>query len=172
MGGRKRVAQEDINIPEAAHEVDGGYPVHVFYGEANWDLTVHIYGPIISSPRPRVTRFGAFMPADYKKHCAKLGSSMAYARGIYETSYKEWKADSAMWVDLAFWSPKMPGDLDNLIKTVLDAGQLSKGEPPGAELWTNDRQVIRLQADWIDVTDDFDWQTVVRVKQLPGKPKK
>ena len=169
MGGRKRVVQEDINIPEAAHEVVGGYPVYAFAEQDHWDLTVHVFGPIVSSPRPRVTRFGTFMPADYKKHCAKLGASLAYARGIYETSYGPWKVDSAMWVDLAFWSPKMTGDLDNLAKTVLDSAQLAKGEPSGAELWVNDRQVVRLCVDWIDVEDDFDWQTVVRIKQLPRK---
>lgn len=169
MGGRKRVATEDINVPCIADEVVGGYPVHAFAGQDAWDLTVHVFGPILSSPRPRVTRYGTFMPADYKKHCAKLGASLAYARGIYETSYGPWRVDSAMWVDLAFWSPKMPGDLDNLAKTVLDSAQLAKGEPSGAELWVNDRQVVRLCVDWIDVTDDFDWQTVVRIKQLPRK---
>lgn len=169
MGGRKRVVQEDINIPETAHDVVGGYPIDAFAGRDAWDLSVHVFGPIISSPRPRVTRFGTFMPTDYKKHCAKLGASLAYARGIYETAYGPWKVDAPMWVDIAFWCPTMTGDLDNLAKTVLDSGQLAKGEPSGAELWVNDRQVVRLCVDWIDVTDDFDWQTVIRIKQLPQK---
>lgn len=170
MGGRKRITQDDINVPEYATEVTGGYPVRVFVNELGWRMTAHIFAPVMASPRPRVTKFGTFMPTDYKKHCLKLGASMAYARGVFEAeTCSKWDATAQMSVDLAFWSPKMPGDIDNLAKTVLDAGQLAKGEPTGAELWANDRQITRLCADWLPVEDDFDWQTVVRINYLPSR---
>jgi Holliday junction resolvase RusA-like endonuclease len=56
--------------------------------------------------------------------------------------------DKVMKLDLSFWSPKMPGDLDNLAKTIMDAGQLHRGEESGAELWTNDKQIQSLAVSW------------------------
>jgi Holliday junction resolvase RusA-like endonuclease len=63
----------------------------------------------------------------------------------------------------------MPGDLDNLAKTFMDAAQLHKNEEPGAELWTNDRQVVSLSVDWIPTEDEeFCSQTVLRVQYSKG----
>ena len=163
MGGRKRLDPADINVPEMAHDVPKGYPVE-FWEQHRFDFVAHVFGPVMSSPRPRVTSRGTFMPADYRKHCDKLSASLAYCRGLYEAKHGSWACDSKMTLDLAFWCPKMPGDIDNLSKTVMDAGQLKKSEPPGAQLWTNDRQIVALSAEWIPVEDDFDWQTVVRIR--------
>jgi hypothetical protein len=75
-----------------------------------------------------------------------------------------------MRLDLAFWGERQCGDVDNLSKTVMDAGQLHRGEKPGAELWANDRQIRSLSVDWIDVEDDAAWsQLVVRVRMLPTR---
>ena len=71
-----------------------------------------------------------------------------------------------MEIDLAFWAARKPGDLDNLEKTILDAGQLHRGEAPGAELWSNDAQIVKLASEWIP-TDEPEWhQTVIRVRYL------
>ena len=68
---------------------------------------------------------------------------------------------------LGFWAPKQAGDLDNAAKTVMDAGQLHRGELPGAELWRNDSQIRSLTVDFI-ATDEPEWkQLVVRVRRLP-----
>ena len=72
-----------------------------------------------------------------------------------------------MRLDLAFWAPKQSGDLDNAAKTVMDAGQLHRGETPGAELWRNDSQIRSLTVDYIP-TDEPEWhQLVIRVRRLP-----
>lgn len=164
----KRPAIEDLDIPDSAHNVPKGYPTYAT-SDAMWNLQLHIYAPMIASPRPRVTMKGTFMPSDYTKHCRALGVSMAYARGIIETKYlgKTWDASAKMYVDLAFWAPALIGDLDNMAKTILDAGQLHKGEETGAELWTNDRQIHQLNIAYIAVDEPMLWQTVIRVKALP-----
>ena len=162
MPGRKKLDPADINTPAAAYEVPSGYPVQ-FWEQQQWEFVAHIFGPVMSSPRPRVTSRGTFMPTDYRKHCDKVSASLAYCRGLYESKHGPWPADRLMALDIAFWCPKMPGDIDNLSKTIMDAGQLKKGEPSGAELWANDRQIVCLTASWISVEDQFDWQTVVRI---------
>lgn len=168
---RRRIAAEDIHVPSFAHDVPGGYPVQVQTSPGlGWDMVVHIFGPHMSSPRPRVTSRGTFMPTEYRKHCERLGASLAYARGLVEADGLRWRADAPMRLDLAFWGERQLGDLDNLAKTVMDAGQLHRGEKPGAELWTNDRQIRSLCVDWIDVEDDAAWsQLVVRVRMLPTR---
>jgi Holliday junction resolvase RusA-like endonuclease len=164
----KRPAIEDLDVPDYAHDVPKGYPTYAT-SDAMWDLQIHIYAPMIASPRPRVTTKGTFMPSDYRKHCKMLGASMAYARGIVETKYlnKKWDAASKMLVDLAFWAPHLVGDLDNMAKTILDAGQLHKGEETGAELWTNDRQIHQLNIAYIATSEQLLWQTVIRVRPTP-----
>lgn len=164
----RRILAEDIHVPSFAHDVPGGYPVQVQTNPGlGWDMVVHVFGPHMSSPRPRVTSRGTFMPSDYRKHCERLGASLAYARGLVEADGLRWRADAPMRLDLAFWGEKQIGDLDNLAKTVMDAGQLHRGEKPGAELWANDRQIRSLSVDWIDVEDDAAWcQLVVRVRML------
>lgn len=166
---RRRILAEDIHVPSFAHDVPGGYPVQVQTSPGlGWDMVVHVFGPHMSSPRPRVTSRGTFMPAEYRKHCERLGASLAYARGLVEAEGKPWRPGAPMRLDLAFWGEKQIGDLDNLAKTVMDAGQLHRGEKPGAELWANDRQIRSLSVDWIDVEDDAAWcQLVVRVRMLP-----
>lgn len=167
----RRILAEDIHVPSFAHDVPGGYPVQVQTSPGlGWDMVVHVFGPHMSSPRPRVTSRGTFMPSDYRKHCERLGASLAYARGLVEADGLRWRADAPMRLDLAFWGEKQIGDLDNLAKTVMDAGQLHRGEKPGAELWANDRQIRSLSIDWIDVEDDAAWcQLVVRVRMLPTR---
>jgi uracil-DNA glycosylase family 4 len=92
---------------------------------------------MVPSPRPRVTGRGTFMPTTYRRHCAKLAASLAYARGLLEAGHfreaSPWQSAGPMRLDLAFWAPKQSGDLDNAAKTVMDAGQLHRGEAPGAE---------------------------------------
>lgn len=165
----RRILAEDIHVPSFAHDVPGGYPVQVQTSPGlGWDMVVHVFGPHMSSPRPRVTSRGTFMPSDYRKHCERLGASLAYARGLVEADGLRWRADAPMRLDLAFWGERQLGDLDNLAKTVMDAGQLHRGEEPGAELWRNDRQIRSLSVDWIAVEDDAQWsQLVVRVRALP-----
>ena len=115
------------------------------------------------------------MPGDYRKHCDKLAASLAYARGIYEQGYTSgilpnvWPASAQLALDLAFWSPRQVGDLDNLAKTVMDAGQLHRGEPTGAELWTNDRQIQSLSVEWVSVEEPEWMQTVLRVRHVEAK---
>jgi hypothetical protein len=72
------------------------------------------------------------MPSDYRKHCERLGASLAYARGLYEAEGKVWRSGAPMRLDLALWGETQNGDLDNLAKTVMDAAQLHRGEEPGA----------------------------------------
>ena len=164
----RRILAEDIHVPSFAHDVPGGYPVQVETSPGlGWDMVIHVFGPHMSSPRPRVTSRGTFMPADYRKHCERLGASLAYARGLVEADGLRWRSDAPMRLDLAFWGERQCGDLDNLAKTVMDAGQLHRGEKPGAELWANDRQIRSLSVDWIDVEDDAAWcQLVIRVRML------
>lgn len=165
----RRIKAEEIDVPSYAHDVPGGYPVYMTEA-IGWDMVVHVFAPHMASPRPRVTSRGTFMPTDYRKHCDKLGASLAYARGLYETTKRPWDANARMRVDLAFWGERMSGDLDNLAKTVMDAGQLHRGEEPGAELWANDRQIRALSVDWIDVEDDTQWsQLVIRVRAVPTR---
>lgn len=170
MDKRKRITREDINVPASAHVVPKGYPVHM-WEEMGWAMTCHIFAPIMPSPRPRVTTRGTFMPTEYRKHCSLLSASLAYARGMHEAKVKTWDSSVAMHLDLAFWSPKMPGDLDNLAKTIMDSGQLHKNEKPGAELWLNDKQIQKLTIDWIETEEPEWWQTVVRVKPIDQSKK-
>lgn len=165
----KRIDPDEISVPNYAHDVPGGYPVHA-WEQIDWPLVIHVYAPIMPSPRPRVTRRGTFMPADYRRHCDRLAASLAYARGLFESGHfgtcEPWDASRPMELDLAFWAARKPGDLDNLEKTILDAGQLHRGAAPGAELWLNDAQVVKLASEWIP-TDEPEWQqTVVRVRYL------
>lgn len=171
MKAKKKITADEINVPKYAHDVPGGYPVHVF-DQVPWAMIVHVYGPIMASPRPRVTSRGTFMPHDYRKHCDKLGASLAYARGLYENGNgtgvlpDPWPASAPLMLDIAFWAVRQPGDLDNLAKTVMDAGQLHRGEPSGAELWTNDRQIRNLSVAWVDCEDPEWTQTVIRIRHL------
>lgn len=165
----KRLSADAVHVPDYAHEVPGGYSVHVLDAHP-WDLILHVYAPILSSPRPRVTSRGTFMPSDYRKHMGRLSATMAYARGLYESGHLgelgPWASGEAMRLDLAFWSPTQVGDLDNLAKTIMDAGQLHRGEEPGAELWRNDRQIRGLVVDWVP-TDEPEWhQTVIRIQVI------
>jgi len=166
---RRRIAAEDIHVPSFAHDVPHGYPVQVQTSPGlGWDLVVYVFAPHMPSPRARVTSRGTFMPSDYRKHCERLGASLAYARGLYEAEGKVWRSGAPMRLDLALWGETQNGDLDNLAKTVMDAAQLHRGEEPGAELWQNDRQIRSLSVDWIDVEDDAAWcQLVLRVRMLP-----
>jgi len=168
MDKRKRITQDDINVPASAHTVPKGYPVHM-WEEMGWAITCHIFAPIMPSPRPRVTSRGSFMPTEYRKHCSMLSASLAYARGLHENRHsvhRDWDSSAKMHLDLAFWAPKMPGDLDNLAKTIMDAGQLHKNEKPGAELWANDKQIHKLGVDWIETEEPEWWQTVIRIRPL------
>ena len=170
MDKRKRITREDINVPASAHVVPKGYPVHM-WDEMGWSMTCHVFAPIMPSPRPRVTTRGTFMPTEYRKHCSLLSVSLAYARGMHEAKVKTWDSSVPMHLDLAFWSPKMPGDLDNLAKTIMDSCQLHKNEKPGAELWLNDKQVQKLTIDWIETEEPEWWQTVVRIKPIEQSKK-
>jgi Holliday junction resolvase RusA-like endonuclease len=58
----------------------------------------------------------------------------------------------------------MPGDLDNLAKTIMDAGQLHRGEDPGAELWTNDKQIQSLAVSWKASVEPTFYLTMLHVK--------
>lgn len=164
---KRRLKAEDISVPAFAHDVPGGYPVYT--SEAiGWEIVAHVFAPHMPSPRPRVTSRGTFMPTEYRQHCEKLAATLAYVRGLYEARKAPWTAEAAMRLDLAFWGETQTADLDNLAKTVMDAGQLHRGEEPGAELWKNDRQIRSLSVDWIAVEDDAQWsQLVVRVHVLP-----
>lgn len=167
----RRITAADVHVPSFAHDVPGGYPVQVQTDPPlGWDLVVYVFAVHMASPRPRVTSRGTFMPSDYRKHCERLGASLAYARGLYEAKGRTWNASAPMRLDLALWGERQCGDLDNLAKTVMDAAQLHRGEEPGAELWTNDRQIRSLSIDWIDVEDDAAWcQLVLRVRMLPTR---
>ena len=166
---KRRLKAEEISVPAFAHDVPGGYPVYT--SEAiGWDIVAHIFAPHMPSPRPRVTSRGTFMPTEYRQHCEKLAATLAYVRGLYEARKAPWTAGATMRLDLAFWGETQTADLDNLAKTVMDAGQLHRGEEPGAELWKNDRQIRSLSVDWIAVEDDAQWsQLVVRVHALPTR---
>ena len=159
----KRFDAEDIDVPTYADEVKDGYPTAAFVDEAG-SLRVHVFAPVMASPRPRVTTRGTFMPPDYRKHCDKLSCSLAHARGVYEGHLVSWPAASIMSLDLSFCCPKMPGDLDNLAKTIMDAGQLHRGEDPGAELWTNDKQIQSLAVSWKASVEPTFYLTMLHVK--------
>lgn len=159
----KRFDAEDIDVPTYADEVKDGYPTAAFVDEIG-DLRIHVYAPVMASPRPRVTTRGTFMPSDYRKHCDKLSCSLAHARGVYEGHLVSWPAGSVMSLDLSFCCPKMPGDLDNLAKTIMDAGQLHRGEDPGAELWTNDKQIQSLAVSWKASVEPSFYLTMLHVK--------
>lgn len=165
----KRINQDQISVPIYADDVPAGYPTHV-WEQIDWPLVIHVYAPIMPSPRPRVTRRGTFMPTDYRRHCDRLAASLAHARGLIEGGHfgacEPWDSSRPMEVDLAFWAARKPGDLDNLEKTILDAGQLHRGEAPSKELWANDAQVVKLASEWIP-TDEPEWhQTVIRVRYV------
>lgn len=166
---KRRLTAEDVSVPAYAHDVPGGYPVYATRDPGlGWDLVAHVFCPHMPSPRPRVTKRGTFMPAEYRDHTEALAASLAYARGLLEATGCAWDSAAPMRLDLAFWGEHQLGDLDNLAKTVMDAGQLHRGEEPGAELWKNDRQIRSLSVDWIAVEDDAQWsQLVVRVRALP-----
>lgn len=159
----RRIQIEDIHVPSDAEDIPNGYPA-LIWTTNEWDLQITIYAPILPSPRARVTSRGTFLPSDYRKHCVKLGATMAYARGVYESSQGKWNPDARMQLCLSFCSPKKPGDNDNMEKTIMDAGQLQKKEPPGAELWTNDRQIDDLRSKWKDSGDPQWWLTQIRIK--------
>lgn len=160
----RRLTKDDLNIPEYAEDVPKGYPVHA-YAEEAWRMVATIYGPIMASPRPRVTSRGTFMPTDYRKHCDAVAASLAFARGAWESEYgTPWDPSRNFEVTMAFNSHKLRGDLDNLAKTIMDAGQLHKNEPSGAEIWSNDRQIIKLSLSWVE-TDAPEWEfTTIRVR--------
>lgn len=161
----KRFDAEDIDVPTYADEVAGGYPTAAFVDEIG-AMRIHVYAPVMASPRPRVTTRGTFMPSDYRKHCDKLSCSLAHARGVYEGHLVSWPAGSVMSLDLSFCCPKMPGDLDNLAKTIMDAGQLHRGEDPGAELWTNDKQIQSLAISWKASVEPSFYLTMLNVKVM------
>lgn len=158
---KKRITAEDINVPGHADEVPGGFPVIV---EPNpktsrtyerWpDLLVNVYAPHMASPRPRVTSRGTFMPSDYRKYCDALSCSLAHARGIYEAKVGKWRSDLGMKLRIEVVAHKKRGDLDNIAKTIMDAGQLHRGEPEGAELWLNDSQVRDLHVFWVPLNEE------------------
>lgn len=159
----KRIALEDIDIPDFAEEVVGGYPTAAFIG-VDGSIQIHIFGPIMASPRPRVTSRGTFMPSDYRKHCDRIACSMAHARGIFEAKEEDpWNSEQSLHLSIAAFSPKMPGDLDNIAKTFMDAGQLHRGEEPGAELWANDRQIEKLQVTWKPSDSPTSYMTLLTV---------
>lgn len=163
MDKRKRITRDDINVPAKATDVPGGYPVYA-YKEPDGCFTCHIYAPIMPSPRPRVTTRGTYMPTEYRKHCEALRRSMGFAIGTYGMGGQVWDSSLPMHLDLAFWCPKLPGDLDNLAKTIMDAGQLHKGQEPGdGELWHNDKQIHKLSVEWLETEEREWWQTFIRV---------
>lgn len=142
---KKRLKAEDVDVPTTADDVPGGYSceLHSFNPEIG-HLQCSIYAPIMPSPRPRVTSRGTFMPSDYRTHVKKLSVTMGYLRGMLEAR-GGWNPGRKFTVSLFFEAFEPPtGDLDNLAKTILDAGQLHRGEPSGAELWTNDSQIDGL----------------------------
>ena len=160
---RKRITEEDINIPKEADEVPGGFSVLVDprprLSEEPHDLLVSVYAPHMASPRPRVTTRGTFMPSDYRKYCDKLSCSLAHARGVYEGAHGKWSSDSNMKLDIMVYAHKKRGDLDNIAKTIMDAGQLHRGEPEGAELWKNDSQIVELRVRWYPLdADEVHWE--------------
>jgi Holliday junction resolvase RusA-like endonuclease len=163
---KKRIAIEDLDVPDFAHDVKGGYATATFI-DGDGDMQVHVYAPIMPSPRPRVTTRGTFMPSDYRKHCDMLGCSFSYARGWYETMHeKKWPADKRMSVSMTFFSPNPSGDCDNLAKTILDAGQLHRGDEPGVELWTNDSQVFELRVSKLNSGEPNYYLTMLRIRVM------
>jgi len=142
---KRRLKAEDVDVPTTAHDVPCGYPceLHSFDAVIK-NVHFDIYAPIMPSPRPRVTSRGTFMPSDYRTHVKKLGVTMGYIRGLLDAQ-GGWDPGRHFNVSLFFQATTAPrGDLDNLAKTILDAGQLHRGEPSGAELWTNDSQIDAL----------------------------
>lgn len=157
-----------IEVPDKAHQVPKGFPVQILYAAGN-TLMFCVFAPMMPSPRPRVTTRGTFMPTEYRKYCDAMGASMAYARGYYESYTKDgmfidmdtgelkpipedrmsWDSSTPFKLRVHFYGAKKRGDLDNLCKTIMDAGQLHRGEPPGAELWMNDSQICGLEAEYV-----------------------
>jgi Holliday junction resolvase RusA-like endonuclease len=142
---KKRLKAEDVDVPTTADDVPGGYPCELFsFNHEIGHVQFSIYAPIMPSPRPRVTSRGTFMPSDYRTHVKKLGVTLGHLRGLLDAR-GGWDPGARMNVSLFFEAFNPPkGDLDNLAKTILDAGQLHRGEPSGAELWTNDSQIDGL----------------------------
>lgn len=165
---KKRITVEELDIPDFAHEVKGGYQTAVWIDGEDTDqsLQVHIYAPVMPSPRPRVTSRGTFMPSDYRKHCDMMGCSLAFARGWYETkTEREWPSAFRMSVKMSFFTPSPKGDCDNLAKTILDAGQLHRGDVGGAELWRNDDLVWELSVSKIANPEEPNfYMTMLRIK--------
>jgi Holliday junction resolvase RusA-like endonuclease len=163
---KKRITEEELDIPDFAHEVKGGYQTAVWIDD-EYDMQVHIYAPVMPSPRPRVTSRGTFMPSDYRKHCSKLACSLAFARGWYETKREQrWPSERRMAVKMTFFTPAPKGDCDNLAKTILDAGQLHRGDKPGAELWRNDDQVWELQVSKLPSDEPNFYLTMLRIRAM------
>ena len=163
---KKRITVEELDIPDFAHEVKGGYQAAVWI-DGHWEMQVHIYAPVMPSPRPRVTSRGTFMPSDYRKHCDKLACSLAFARGWYESKAEErWPSEFHMAVRMSFFTPAPKGDCDNLAKTILDAGQLHRGDKPGAELWRNDDQVWELQVSKLPSDEPNFYLTMLRIRAM------
>lgn len=163
---KRRIAVEDLDIPDHAHRVEHGYWTSIFVDSPS-EMQIHIYSPIMPSPRPRVTRRGTFMPSDYRAHCDRLACSLAYSRGWYQgTLNQDWPSNRKMKVAMTFFSPSPSGDCDNLAKTILDAGQLHRGEQLGDELWLNDNQIMDLHVVKAPSGEDTFYMTMLRISVL------
>ena len=161
--GTRRIQHEDIDIPEHTVSVPGGYDVHT-WEHIGWTVLVHIYGPIFSSPRPRVTKFGSYMPVEYRNHCNRLKATLAHTRHWLEAKGHVYDSSQPIHLDIAFWCKKQPGDIDNLAKTIMDAGQRSAKDIAGGELWSNDKNIRQLTAEWVPTDSPEWWQTVMRFR--------
>ena len=100
-----------------------------------YKLTVTIPGKPVPCPRPRVSKNGTYYPASYmawqemahvllRDECVKRRGGKMFERRVG--------------VEVRFFGAHGSADLDNLVKSVLDAAQ-------GA-VFVNDRQVYRLEA--------------------------
>lgn len=161
-----------LNVPAAAIEVGAGFPFIVrapdLIGAER--ISADIFAPHMASPRPRITRRGAFMPDAYTRHVGRLCETLAAIRGTWEVQTgRPWDATRIVAVTIALWAPSLRGDLDNIAKTILDAGQLHRGEEPGAELWANDSQVHDLRVVY-DPTDDPAWEYIELEVRATGRP--
>ena len=108
-------------------------------------------GKPVSSPRPRVTRYGVFYKKDYvayKRKIALKAKKEMRGKEPYEcpltlavefrfTTPSSWskkrKEEAIEWG----WMPQKP-DIDNLLKTVMDACN--------GIIWLDDKQVVSVSA--------------------------
>lgn len=110
-----------------------------------WAIVIH--GDPMPAPRPRIGYDGGHNPRAYRDYREWMAATIRSDLAAAEIDGMDSKA--AYGVDLHFYrrNPKIVVDLDNMIKTALDAITMSR------RFWRDDDQIVELHA-----TKQFDPQ--------------